>query len=310
VPFENNPSGNSRRDRAAQVAVLPAKLTEDGEALKTYLLTTGPGGGPWKELGFDEMPSLPHEKDDRWLLMDMYIKGWGLVEKRMRTHKLLRTSHDAVPGDELVPRCATCNGRVVHAVHRQTRVWRKDEKTILTSDDYSASVATEEGYVEVPVEMFVRQPPTGEGATAAAQRPRGEGGVRVAKSFPNFKAGPTGENGVAISKFQVVIAAVETGFQIEGTTYDAMYLWDDDARSKAWAGESSQAKKTLGTKFSAFMAVYWALTREHAPNSSVQTFQSLEKAGGALLTALSKSREKNETRHTIVHEAVLASRRL
>mmetsp|Transcript_23775 Transcript_23775/g.58280 ORF Transcript_23775/g.58280 Transcript_23775/m.58280 type:complete len:242 (-) Transcript_23775:56-781(-) len=241
--------------------------------------------------------------------MDMYSKGWVMVEKRMRTHNLLRTSFDEVSGDELVPRCATCNGRVVHAVHRQTRVWRKDEKTILTTDEYSASVATEEGYVEVPVEMFVRQPPAGKGAAAAAQRPRGDGGVRVAMSFPNFRPGATGENGVPISKFQVVIAAVETRFQVEGEAYDAMYLWDDDAHGKAWALELPAVKKSLGTKFSAFMAVYWALTHDRDPNSSNETWQGLEKAGGAMLTALSKSRGKGETRHTIVREVVLESRR-
>ena len=45
MPFEDNPSDNSLRDSSAQVAVLPDELTDDGEALKKYLLTNGPGQG-------------------------------------------------------------------------------------------------------------------------------------------------------------------------------------------------------------------------------------------------------------------------
>jgi len=159
----------------------------------------------------------------------------------MRKFKLLRTSHDAAPEDELVPHCGTCHGRIVHAVHTLTRVWRMGEKTILTSDEYSASVAKEEAYVEVSVEMFVRQVPAGEGAAATAQRPRGNGGVRVAPRFPIFEPGWDG-NGAVISESQVVIDAVETGFSLDDAAYDAMCPCDQGARNAAWADNSINTK--------------------------------------------------------------------
>ena len=299
MPFEDNPSANSRRNRADQVAILPDKLTEAGEKLKKYLLSTG----PWQALGWDKTLRLP--LGDRWQVADMYKAGWGLAEGRMRKFNLLWTSHDAPPEDELVARCSTCHGRIVHTVCTQMRVWRMDEKTILTSDEYSASVAKEEGYVEVSVEMFVRQAPAGEGAAAAAQQPRGNGGIRVAPRFPPFEDGEDG-NGAVISKSQVVIDAVERGFFLDGddAAYDAMYRWGQGARNAAWADDSINTK-THGTKFSGFMAVYWALTHDHEPKS---TWQDLEKAGGRMLAKLCAEAKKcgknGVTRYTCVRDEV------
>ena len=201
------------------------------------------------------MPLLPHdEQDDRYLVMNMFSVGWGLQRTRMKTFNLLQTSHGEMPGDELLPRCAACNGRVFHAVHQQTRLWCKDGKYELSSDEYSAGVAANEGWVEVSVGMLVRQPPAGGGAAVVAQQPEGEGGVRVAKSFPEFKSVKTDEDGGVMSQFEVVIAAVETGFKIEGEgAYDAMYLWDKKARGKAWRG-GAIPKKTMDTRFSGYMA--------------------------------------------------------
>ena len=68
------------------------------------------------------------------------------------------------------------------------RAWRQggvDGKIVLTSDHYSGTVTAASGFVELPIELFVREEPVDQTRCGLALPPGGA--VKVATELPRWK---------------------------------------------------------------------------------------------------------------------------
>ena len=71
------------------------------------------------------------------------------------------------------------------------------------------------------------------------------------------------EEGRKVTKEDVIIDAVERGFTLSGHDYSPLYLWDDASLQSddgPWKSLTSKERRSLSSRFSATLAVYWALT--------------------------------------------------
>ena len=103
-----------------------------------------------------------------------------------------------------------------------------------------------------------------------------------------------------------LVAAVQDGFMNPATRalHAPLRAWTLERRQTAWtkAGLSRVAAKTIGKRFNALLAMYWALThveelREKFGLDSAAGAKQLEEAGGKMMSALGKSRFELVSEH-------------
>ena len=292
--FKKNPSSQSRRDSAKFLVAVPknppASLKRTWDCLQATrddgtwaALTGGKAIIPLTDLKGASNTAKRFENTERYLTMCKNARA------RMSQFGLLK---DGTPGDEHVgPRC-TCGARMVVTLSDTVQYWvdgaASGTAPYFTSTEAGAADAARRGWTRILPRYHDAAPPAAAASAGGARekvyREEGIEGV-----FSDYLPGS------AVADRAALVAAVEDGYVNPATQerHAPLRLWTLARRKLAW--QAAQLDKTALTttrnRFSALLAMYWALTHlddvrlgEDAPA------KKLEEAGGRMLTASGMNR--------------------
>ena len=303
VPFQGRRAPKSRRDSAKHVAKAPQVPPESLKRTWDYVARMDKDGvtdalfGPGAEIiPLGELKSS-EGATKRFQINDLYQTVCTRALSRMKQHGVLE---DGAPSDERPdgPRCK-CGARMVVSLSDAVQYW-VDETNPGTSPYFTSTEA---------------------GAADAARR----GWRRIQPKHHHGPAAKVAANASAVEKVhreddvegcfseylptfnrETLVAAVQDGFvnPATGASHAPLRLWTLERRQAAWrkAGLDVQAAKTVGKRFNALLAMYWALThdvqlQEKFGIDTNAGAKRLEEAGGKMMSALGKSRFELVSEH-------------
>jgi hypothetical protein len=234
----------------------------------------------------------------RFEINDLYEGVCSRALARMKQHGVLE---DGAPSDERPdgPRCK-CGARMVVSLSDAVQYWVDETNPgtspYFTSTEAGAADAARRGWRRiVPKYHHAPAATVAANASAAVENAHREDGVEgcFSEYLPAFNR-------------ETLFAAVQDGFVNPATRaqHAPLRLWTLERRQTAWtkAGLSRAAAKTIGKRFNALLAMYWALThveelREKFGLDSAAGAKQLEEAGGKMMSALGKSRFELVSEH-------------
>ena len=303
VAFQGKRSAKSRRNSAKHVAKAPQPPPEslkrtwdfvagmDKDGVTDALFGRGTEIIPLKDLKGKEGATK------RFEINDLYETVCTRALSRMKQHGVLE---DGAPSDERAgPRCK-CGARMIVALSDAVQYWVDETNPgtspYFTSTEAGAADAARRGWRRiVPKYHHAPAATVAANASAAVENAHREDGVEgcFSEYLPAFNR-------------ETLFAAVQDGFVNPATRaqHAPLRLWTLERRQTAWtkAGLSREAAKTIGKRFNALLAMYWALThvvelREKFGLDSAAGAKQLEEAGGKMMSALGKSRFESVSEH-------------
>jgi hypothetical protein len=234
----------------------------------------------------------------RFEINDLYEGVCSRALARMKQHGVLE---DGAPSDERPdgPRCK-CGARMVVSLSDAVQYWVDETNPgtspYFTSTEAGAQDAARRGWRRIiPKHHHAPAAQVGANASAAVENVHREDDVEgcFCEYLPAFNR-------------DTLVAAVQDGFMNPATRalHAPLRVWTLERRQTAWtkAGLSRDAAKTIGKRFNALLAMYWALThvedlQEKFGLDSAAGAKHLEEAGGKMMSALGKSRFDLVSKH-------------
>lgn len=296
VPFQGKRSSKSRRNSAKHVAPAPETPSESLKRLWDFVDRMDKDGVKDALLGGAEIIPLQDLKGKeratkRFEINDLYEGVCSRALARMKQHGVLE---DGAPSDERPdgPRCK-CGARMVVSLSDAVQYWVDETNPgtspYFTSTEAGAQDAARRGWRRIiPKHHHAPAAQVGANASAAVENVHREDDVEgcFSEYLPAFNR-------------DTLVAAVQDGFMNPATRalHAPLRVWTLERRQTAWtkAGLSRDAAKTIGKRFNALLAMYWALThveelQEKFGLDSAAGAKQLEEAGGKMMSALGKSR--------------------
>ena len=233
----------------------------------------------------------------RFEVNDLYELVCKRAHARMKQYGVL---DDSAPSDERDgPRCK-CGARMIVHLSDAVQYWVDETNPgtspYFTSTEAGAADAARRGWRMIqPKHHHGPAAKVAANAPAAVENVYREDGVEGCFSgyLPTFNR-------------ETLVAAVRDGFvnPETGAPHAPLRLWTLERRQMAWskAGLVGGAVKTIGKRFNALLAMYWALTHEVQLDNefrltSLAGAKKLEEAGGKMMSALGKSRFELVSEH-------------
>ena len=301
VPFQGKRASNSRRNSAQHVVKAPQVPPESLKRTWGYVARMDEDGVTDALLGPDaEIIPLPDLKGEhlngldratkRFEVNDLYELVCKRALARMKQYGVL---DDSAPSDERDgPRCK-CGARMIVHLSDAVQYWVDETNPgtspYFTSTEAGAADAARRGWRRIqPKHHHGPAAKVAANAPAAVENVYREDGVEGCFSgyLPTFNR-------------ETLVAAVRDGFvnPETGAPHAPLRLWTLERRQMAWskAGLVGGAVKTIGKRFNALLAMYWALTHDRQLSDKfgltpLAGAKKLEEAGGKMMSALGKSR--------------------
>ena len=161
-----------------------------------------------------------------------------------------------------------------------------DGRTVFANDDNAIRQLQERGLVCQPTPRFHAYEPPGPISSASYAA---TDDVRIPASPASFSTqgfrswGAACQAGAAARR--AFVERVERDWTFGDDSYSALAKWSREARERAWGGLARNERAAILAKFSACMAVYWALEHPSEIPGGDFSWNMLQSVGGNLLRA-------------------------